>query len=431
MRATRALIDVIGSTPENSLQALAEKALELCGGESAGISIEDLGAPDEIFRWEATTGKLKPFLNGTMPRRFSPCGTVLDRNSAILMEFPERHFSYIENLGIPFAEVLLEPFYSQGKPVGTIWVAVHHSTKRFDLEDQRLLKSLSAIAAIGYQAQQNKKKFAADIQESKLDLTAREEERDESRKQTVFERKEKEAARNETRELLEEREIRERFVNTLTHDLRTPMTAARLTAQLLERHSADIKTTKSLQRITYNLDRADRMIRDLLDANRLQTGDPVSLSIAECSVNEIIESLKTNQAQLGQSIECILPTYELNAYWDRNAVERILENLVGNAVKYGTPKSRVTISVFEENDIFKLSVHNVGNPISENDIGLIFEPFHRLTSAIEGGQKGWGIGLGLVKAFTDAHCGFVEVESSVELGTTFTVSLPRDARKQS
>ncbi|HEU5182254.1 MAG TPA: GAF domain-containing protein [Candidatus Polarisedimenticolia bacterium] len=132
------------------LQKLADTALELCRAQSAGVSILEKENGREVFRWRAAAGVWKKYLGQCMPRHFSPCGTVLDRNIPLLMEYPERHYAYTDGAP-PLAEVLLIPFYSDGKAAGTVWVIAHEPTRKFDAEDKRLMTRLSQFAAATYQ----------------------------------------------------------------------------------------------------------------------------------------------------------------------------------------------------------------------------------------------------------------------------------------
>jgi signal transduction histidine kinase len=109
----------------------------------------------------------------------------------------------------------------------------------------------------------------------------------------------------------------------------------------------------------------------------------------------------------------------------------MIENLAQNAVKYGRSKTDISIEISVDPDLDRvsLSVHNVGNPIPPEERQHLFDRFHRAPSAIVGGQKGWGLGLLLVRGIADALGGKVSVESSPEKGTTFEVFLPRDSRQ--
>jgi len=145
--ALRELARHLAQSPATILQALVEKTMELCQAESAGISISETHEGEEIFRWHAVAGRLKPFLKGTMPRHFSPCGVVLDKNSVQLMTSLKDHWAYVEELGMPFHEVLLVPFHQNDKPIGTIWVVSHSGHRSFDAEDSRVLHSLIDFTA--------------------------------------------------------------------------------------------------------------------------------------------------------------------------------------------------------------------------------------------------------------------------------------------
>lgn len=136
--------------PSRLLQELVDHARTLCRAGSAGISLLDPEPPDAAvqFRWIATSGEFKRYAGNTMPRDFSPCGSVLDANQMLLMRDPIRHFPYIKELSHPVCEVLLVPFYRGTDPIGTIWVATHAPDRTFDREDARVVTSLAQFAAM-------------------------------------------------------------------------------------------------------------------------------------------------------------------------------------------------------------------------------------------------------------------------------------------
>ncbi len=150
-RALVALATVMAESPGRVFQQLADAALELCRAGSAGVSVRELGGPEDVFRWRATAGDYTPYLGGTLPRHFSPCGTVLDRNRSLLMADPARFFPYIAELCPPVREVLLVPFYQGETAVGTVWVVAHSAEAHFDAEDARLVTSLTRFAGAAVQ----------------------------------------------------------------------------------------------------------------------------------------------------------------------------------------------------------------------------------------------------------------------------------------
>ncbi len=217
----------------------------------------------------------------------------------------------------------------------------------------------------------------------------------------------------------------------LTHDLRTPLAAAKMSAQLLTRvTNDDAKIQKLSVRISDNVDRADHMIRDLLDANRIQVGQPLPLEVGACDLNVLLQTTLDELTTLHGNRFFLSAKRQVNGYWDCNALRRIVENLANNAVKYGFANTPVTLCLLQEIDIqVTISVHNEGDSIPFEDLDRLFLPFQRTELAERSRQLGWGLGLTLVQGLAEAHGGWADVESSQEKGTIFRVHLPLDARK--
>lgn len=227
------------------------------------------------------------------------------------------------------------------------------------------------------------------------------------------------------RELEEEREVRHRFVTTLTHDLRTPLTASKIGAQIIARKaSSDPIILKTTQRIVENMDRADNMIRDLLDASYLSAGQVLALKYEKLSLNQLVREILEEQAIMyGDRFE-LIEWKEAEGMWDKSALRRILENLLSNAIKYGEPFAPITITLTAQENAAQLAVHNHGKPLSEVDQKRLFRNFSRTDSAKSSLQPGWGIGLTLVRGLTVSMRGQVSLHSTEFEGTTFTVTLP-------
>jgi len=147
-KALLKLMSTLAQAPETVLSQIAHSALELTGAGSSGISIEETEGADEVFRWHATAGEFDRYLGGTMPRRFSPCGTVLDRQATLLMRDPVRFYPYMAQLHQPVCEALLVPFSRGDKLVGTVWVVTHTEAKKFDAQDERVVASLAQFASM-------------------------------------------------------------------------------------------------------------------------------------------------------------------------------------------------------------------------------------------------------------------------------------------
>jgi signal transduction histidine kinase len=217
--------------------------------------------------------------------------------------------------------------------------------------------------------------------------------------------------------LQEERALRERFVSTLAHDLRTPLTAVRMSSQLLLRNADDpARLQKLAGRIADNIDRADEMIRDLLDANRLKAGEKLPLEVGPCCLNEVARQTLEELSSIHGDRFVLQASSTIEGIWSSSGIRRILENLCGNGVKYGAPRRSVTVSLAAEAGQVEIQVHNEGMPIPAVELPHLFEPFRRSTTARASGERGWGLGLTLVKGIAEAHGGTVSVQSSEAQG---------------
>lgn len=229
--------------------------------------------------------------------------------------------------------------------------------------------------------------------------------------------------------LEKERELREQFVAALTHDLRTPLTAAKMGAQFILRKPENVEKNQQLAvKIIRSIDRMDQMIRDLLDASRIRAGESLSLIMNECDLKEVaLTSLRELSAAYGDRFMLDTDRDVITGYWNEEGLRRVIENLANNAVKYGDPQGLITVTLRQNTKTAQISVHNFGNPIPKEDHARFFEPFQRAKST-QTAKKGWGLGLTLVKGVVEAHGGSVTVSSNEEEGTSFTVTLPKDSR---
>jgi PAS domain S-box-containing protein len=141
----------LATSPGSILQKLAETALALCHAHSAGLSLLEDGDGRAHFHWRAIAGQWSSHVNGGTPRNFGPCGTVLDRNVAMICSHPELDFPYWAPIRPVLEEGLLIPFHIKGEAVGTIWVVAHDTSRRFDAEDLRVMTNLGVFAASAYQ----------------------------------------------------------------------------------------------------------------------------------------------------------------------------------------------------------------------------------------------------------------------------------------
>lgn len=242
----------------------------------------------------------------------------------------------------------------------------------------------------------------------------------------VLKRKESEL-KERVVELVEEKRMREQFVATMTHDLRTPLATIAMGASML-RKSPDLDPEKSMEianRLASNANRIDQMITDLLDASRLQTGQTMPLKYQNCVLNEVILELVNDLPPEKRHLLRVVEKSRIQGAFDPEAIRRVVENLVNNAFKYGDEGQPVTITLDAQGaSQVKLEVHNFGPVIAPEEQEKLFFPFQRLKSAEASGKKGWGLGLLLVRGIIEAAGGEVGVSSDEKSGTVFWVLLP-------
>lgn len=219
----------------------------------------------------------------------------------------------------------------------------------------------------------------------------------------------------------------EKFVTTLVHDLRNPLMVASISAQIIQR-SPDIsrKVETTAAKIISKLKRVDEMLTNVLETSSTKNELILSLTIKNCDAVSIIRAVLDDLVIIYGHRFILESINEFNGSWSPSAIQRITENLCSNAIKYGDTKKDITICIKNQDENLEISVHNIGNPIPENDLKSIFEYMHRTESAEHGQQDGWGIGLSVVAELAKAHGGSCHVKSNKAEGTIFTVALPME-----
>jgi signal transduction histidine kinase len=225
-------------------------------------------------------------------------------------------------------------------------------------------------------------------------------------------------------------DIQQKLASTLTHDLRGPITVALSCAELILQKPDDAdQAVKSSARIVQSMDRLASMTEDLLDASRLRAGQRLPLDPEEFDLDHLLKQLMDEQSLIYGKRFVFNSSGPATGYWSKGGLRRVIENLVTNAVKFSPEGTPIGVELRQSPTQVRLSIHNQGEAIPKEDQSLIFQQFRRSRTAE--GQVGWGLGLTVVKGMVEAHGGTVRVESANEVGTTFSVELPKDFRQRS
>ncbi|MFM9265555.1 PAS domain-containing protein [Tychonema sp. BBK16] len=151
-QALHTLVGQLTDDPQSMLKTLVGIAQELCGADTAGVSLlENLADGTSVFRWVAIAGALESWEQTTMPGNFSPCGMMIHGGGPQLYAHPELYFTYLHHPQFPIVESLVFPICVGDRQLGTIWIISHNDQHQFDREDQRLMTSLTGLAGAALQ----------------------------------------------------------------------------------------------------------------------------------------------------------------------------------------------------------------------------------------------------------------------------------------
>jgi excisionase family DNA binding protein len=229
--------------------------------------------------------------------------------------------------------------------------------------------------------------------------------------------------------------LRDEFLGSISHDLRTPLTSITGLSQLLLRQASrgptteSERVTKALQQVDASAARMAAMIDELLDLTRLESGRPLSLNRASTDALELVRRV-VGQHQRGAGEHRLTLDTDLAALavcWDSARMARVLSNLLSNAVKYSPDGGAIVVRLSSEQvdgqPWLRLTVEDQGLGIPAADLPHVFERFHRAGN-VQGRFKGSGIGLAGSKQIVEQHGGTIVVESRENAGTSVTVCLP-------
>ena len=180
-------------------------------------------------------------------------------------------------------------------------------------------------------------------------------------------------------------------------------------------------------KIKQNVGRMDRMIRELLDIVVFEQGERLKLHLSNFNIMEIIDQVCDESFEIyGSRFE--VSGEAVTGWWGRDALLRALENLIGNALKYGGKDTPIKITIDHYHERILISVHNEGNPIPPDQLESVFQVFERAKIANDENEQGWGLGLPFVRSVAESHGGSIVTDSSADTGTTFIIDIPVDAR---
>jgi len=231
-------------------------------------------------------------------------------------------------------------------------------------------------------------------------------------------------------ELKEEKnltQLQSEFVSLVSHEFKNPLSIIKTAVDILKRCENPEKALALLSDQVTKIDKAvlrmDTLIETTLNLSRLESGSlefkPTSFCI-ETLLLEIIDRYKDLELNINFIVEINLHNKFIDG--DKNLIDQIFSNLISNAIKYSDIPAQVTIICHIKDNHVIVTVADNGIGIEDTDLDRLFDKFYRAHNAI--GVPGTGIGLYLVKQFAELHNGSINVESRLNAGSKFTLSLP-------
>lgn len=353
--------------------------------------------PTMVARAEEYQRRWPPSLEGT-----SALAVVLDRGRPVL--YPELDAGQLDELvtdrdrremirALDIRSALVVPLLARGQTLGSLSLVMSGSSRRFGEEDVTMAADLGRRAGLA-------------IDSARL-----------------------------LQELEEAVRLRDDFMASASHDMRTPLAAVRGYAQLALRHltSRDEPDTAALERWIGDIDvsagRLTRLVSEFMDASLIRGGQEVPLQLQRTDLVPLVaERVEEHRlATPDQDIQLVAEVETLSGLWDPARLARALDNLLTNAAKFSPDNTPIEVRIGRDGNGGRVSVTDHGIGIAPGDLELIFTPNYRGLNARR--VPGTGLGLYGSRRLVQQMGGTISVQSELGKGSTFTISLPLSSRR--
>lgn len=236
--------------------------------------------------------------------------------------------------------------------------------------------------------------------------------------------------RKANEKLKEYNELKDEFIATVSHELRTPLSIIQSAITLVLDEIMGKIVDEQRETLTMALDGAKwltEIITSLLNLSKIETGNMV-LQKKIVNISTIIEEVVSEYKPLAQekvlSLDYALPEYNIDICLDPDKIRECLGHLVSNSIKFTPEGGAIRVTCTKKEEEVQFGVQDSGVGISKNDLMRLFDKFTQFNRKAGSGANGTGLGLAITKKLVEMHDGRINVESEVDQGTTFTVSLP-------
>jgi len=224
-------------------------------------------------------------------------------------------------------------------------------------------------------------------------------------------------------------QMRRRFISDASHEIRTPLTSIGGFAAAIADGTASTpeERTRSASLIVREVERLTRLVRDLLDLSRIESG-AVALTMEEVDLNDLIqgaiENFETQTREKGLTVDVDLPSDLPSVRGDPDRIYQVIVNLFSNALRFNRDQGRIVVVGRKTEGQVRIEVRDTGAGIPEHELPHIWERFRRVDSSRAREEGGTGLGLAIVRSIVEAHGGTVSAESVLGEGSTLSFTVP-------
>jgi two-component system sensor histidine kinase ResE len=224
-------------------------------------------------------------------------------------------------------------------------------------------------------------------------------------------------------------EMRRRFISDASHEIKTPLTAIGGFASAIADGTAasEEQRTRCASLIVREVERLNRLVNDLLDLSRIESG-AVALELEQVNVGELIraaaEAFETQTQERRIRLELDVPEFLPAVHADGDRIYQVLVNLISNALRFNYEDGAIRVAARQLDGSVRVEVQDTGPGIPPEELPHIWERFHRADTSRARQAGGTGLGLAIVRSIVEAHGGTVSAQSSVGKGSTFSFTLP-------
>lgn len=245
----------------------------------------------------------------------------------------------------------------------------------------------------------------------------------------VHKQKYENALKNVLKEYEHLNKLKSHLISNISHELRTPLNVITSSVQLLRHRSINSNELyeNTFTIIDNNCNRLLRLTNNLIDIDKYEYGT-LDLKLENINIVNLIENLVISTSPLADSknLHLIFDTNYECIYMavDIDKIERIVLNLISNAIKFSKPNESINVNLIGQKDTLRIIVADKGIGISEDNLSKIFNRFSQIDTSLTRKNEGSGIGLSIVDTFVKSHNGCINVKSKLNEGTEFIVDLP-------